>query len=133
MFKRAKQAKQAVAQGAVAQAVIARELEWSKAIRANDVNGINTIQAILAADYTNIDAEANRWTRDDDLAHAPSVAELSDPVFDDVHLYPDAVNGSFAVVTGRDSIKGTNYRWTDTWALIGGQWQCVASQTSRIP
>jgi Domain of unknown function (DUF4440) len=118
-----------------AQDVADREEQWSTAIRAHD---IGTITQILHDKYINTDAEGNVWKKADDLVHAPSVAELSDPAIDpatDVHLYPDPnvpATANFAVVTGSDSIKGTNYRWTDTWVFIDGQWQCVASHTSRI-
>jgi hypothetical protein len=45
------------------------------------------------------------------------------------------------VVTGRAREKGTSkdgkafdrtFLFTDTWALRGGQWQCVASQVTKV-
>ena len=46
-----------------------------------------------------------------------------------------------AVVIGILEMKGRNatgpfvrrYRYTDTWAMIGGRWQCVASQDYLMP
>jgi ketosteroid isomerase-like protein len=52
-----------------------------------------------------------------------------------VQAYGDAV-----VATGISVVKGTfkgkdnsgKYPWTDTWIKRGGQWQCVASHSSKI-
>lgn len=56
----------------------------------------------------------------------------------DMHalVYPDA-----AVVIGILQLKGRGpsgaftrrYRYTDTWVLLDGRWQCVASQDYLIP
>jgi hypothetical protein len=45
------------------------------------------------------------------------------------------------VVVGILQMKGTGpagpftrrYRYTDSWALIGGRWQCIASQDYLMP
>jgi ketosteroid isomerase-like protein len=50
------------------------------------------------------------------------------------------VYGDTAVATGITVVKGTykgkdnsgKYPWTDTWVKRGGQWQCVASHSSKI-
>jgi ketosteroid isomerase-like protein len=52
------------------------------------------------------------------------------------------VYGEVAVVTGKNTIKGTwedierdisgPYRFTDVFVRRDGRWQCVASQASRI-
>jgi ketosteroid isomerase-like protein len=50
------------------------------------------------------------------------------------------VYGDAAVATGISVTKGTSkgkdnsgkYPWTDTWIKKGGQWQCVASHSSKI-
>jgi ketosteroid isomerase-like protein len=50
------------------------------------------------------------------------------------------VFGDAAVVTGRITIKGTykgqsidgSYRYTDVFARKGGQWLCVASQSTML-
>jgi ketosteroid isomerase-like protein len=50
------------------------------------------------------------------------------------------VYGDAAVATGISVSKGTykgkdnsgKYPWTDTWIKKGGQWQCVASHSSKI-
>lgn len=51
-------------------------------------------------------------------------------------VYPNA-----AVVIGVLEMRGRSpsgpfvhrYRYTDTWALIGGRWQCIASQDYLLP
>jgi ketosteroid isomerase-like protein len=48
--------------------------------------------------------------------------------------------GDTAIATGIVVIKGTSKgkdvsgrsQWTDTWIKRGGQWQCVASHSTRI-
>lgn len=50
------------------------------------------------------------------------------------------VYGDTAIAIGIEADKGTDngkdasgrYRWTDTWLRINGQWQCVASHSSKI-
>ena len=50
------------------------------------------------------------------------------------------IYGNAAVVTGVGEIKGTykdqditgRYRFTDTFVKKNGQWQCVATQTTKI-
>ena len=51
------------------------------------------------------------------------------------------VYGDTAIAIGTEIDKGTqngkdasgSYRWTDTWVKIGGQWQCVATQSTTVP
>ena len=57
--------------------------------------------------------------------------------YDDLKVQP---YGDTAIATGIVVIKGTSKgkdvsgrsQWTDTWIKRGGQWQCVASHSTRI-
>jgi ketosteroid isomerase-like protein len=82
---------------------------------------------------------------DGELSDKPKfLADIKDPKFkpSSVTIQDLKVNlfGSTAVVAGIYHTKGTyeskSYdhigRFTDTWVLDGGKWQCVASHTSLL-
>lgn len=78
-----------------------------------------------------------------DLAQNLAEVERGDPAYDvfrnhgqSIRLYGDA-----ALVTGITSIEGrsggqafaADFRFTDTWVRIGGQWKMAASHATRLP
>ncbi|CAN5637483.1 hypothetical protein BH20VER1_BH20VER1_02890 [soil metagenome] len=115
-----------------------RELEnrWLAAIKAKDTAAV---QALLADNYIGVSATGRVVTK------AALLADMKR----DKNSYDTAVNsgltvrvhGDTAVVVGTTRQAGKDaagqafnytYRWTDTWALCGGTWQCVASQSIQV-
>lgn len=116
-----------------------REMEnnWAAATSTHD---IAAVQTLLAGDYVGVTAGGNIVNK------AGLVAELRK----DKNTYESVkntrldvrVHGTTAVVVGTTKQKGKDatgqpfsftYRWTDTWVERDGQWQCVASQSLRLP
>ena len=116
-----------------------RDLEnrWAAATAAHD---IGAVQQLLAGDYIGITASGNIVNK------AGLLAELRR----DKNTYESVANsrldvrvhGTTAVVVGTTKQRGKDakgnafsftYRWTDTWVQRNGVWQCVASQSIRLP
>lgn len=83
--------------------------------------------------------ESGVMTRDAGVAAFTSGADTVTTASNaDMHAY---VYGNAAVVTGVLRMAGRGpvgafdrrYRYTDTWAVVGGRWQCVASQDYLMP
>ena len=120
-----------------AEAII-RELEtrWVASIPKHDPS---VAQEVLADDYAGVSAAGQVMTkralvaqvqRDSDVYDAAKIARMEVRVF-----------GTAAVVIGLSNERGKNsrgqpfaraYRWTDTWLLRDGRWQCVASQSLPV-
>ena len=92
---------------------------------------------LMADDYTYIDDEGIMWTK------AQWVEKMKSGSLAYKSLVSDAdarAYGDTAVVIGQDTIKGQKddrdvsgqYRWTDTWVKLEGQWKIVASHSSKI-
>ena len=116
--------------------VIAMENAWNMAEMHNDAKAVDLL---LAADFVMTTAEgtllnkAQMMASVQDTSYAPEVLQSSDMK---ARLYGDT-----AVVTGSYHEKGVDKgkpwerrgRFTDTWILLGGRWQCVASHFSVKP
>jgi len=126
------------------QQLMDRENQWNQAIlQADPTLRAQTLQDILAEDYTNTDAEGRVWTKQNELANFGSgsyrVRFLEPTEAMNVRVY----GNNFAVVTGADELRADyrsadasgKYRWTDTWFRTDASspWRCVASHSSRIP
>lgn len=109
------------------------ESRWATAIAQHD---LSVPQALLAEDYIGVNSTGRVVNK------STLIAEMKR----DKNTYTSAVNsgltvrvlGDAAVVVGTTKQSGKDasgkpftylYRWTDTWALRNGQWQCVASQS----
>jgi ketosteroid isomerase-like protein len=119
------------------QALVTLENDWSQASIKRDGA---TLQHFYADEYVFTDADGNTSTKAKEIANLTSGAfRLTAYKFEDVKV---RVYGEVAVVTGRNTIKGTwedierdvsgPYRFTDVFVRRNGRWQCVASQSSRI-
>ena len=116
-----------------------RDLEnrWAAATSTHD---IAAVQTLLAGDNVGVTSSGNIVNK------AGLIAELRR----DKNKYESVANarldvrvhGTTAVVVGTTKQRGTDaagkafsytYRWTDTWVERNGQWQCVASQSIRLP
>ena len=113
--------------------LIALENAWNQAQIYRDGEAMNRLVADTFV-YTDWDGTVSN--------KAKFIADSKDPSFHitavsndgvDVYFYPGV-----AVVTGAYHTKGVNKgkpfdhygRFTDTWILSGGQWECVASHTN---
>lgn len=113
------------------------ENRWESAVSSHDSS---VAQAMVASDFmgvywdgkvVNKSALIGMGKKDKDTYKSAVNEKLA------VHSYGPTV----AVVVGTAHEKGTEkdgkafdhvYRFTDTWVDRGGQWQCVASQISRL-
>jgi Domain of unknown function (DUF4440) len=113
--------------------LIALENAWNQAQIHRDGEALSKLTADTFV-YTDWDGTVMNKAKFIADSKDPSVQTTSvsnDGV--DVYFYP-----SVAVVTGAYHTKGVNKgkpfdhygRFTDTWILSGGQWQCVASHTN---
>lgn len=121
--------------GSVEQELLKLEQGWADAIVKADVA---LLDRMLGDDFTYIDGEGILWTKTTYLSVFKSgEAEFSSMVSDEMKV---RVYGDAAVVTGRNTIKGTfrgdehpsQERFTDTWINRDGRWQCVATHSSKV-
>jgi ketosteroid isomerase-like protein len=115
-----------------------RDLEnrWAAATAAHDSA---TVQELLAGDYVGVTATGSIVNKAGLLAQLRRDKNTYESVANsrvDVR-----VHGDTAVVVGTTSQRGKDaagkpfsytFRWTDTWVLRNGRWQCVASHSSRL-
>ena len=115
--------------------LIALENAWNQAQIHRDGEALNKLTADTFV-YTDWDGTVMNKAKFIDDSKDTSVETLSaanEGV--DIYFYPGV-----AVVTGAYNTKGVNKgkpfdhygRFTDTWILSAGQWQCVASHTNLI-
>jgi ketosteroid isomerase-like protein len=113
------------------------EEKWEASIPSHD---FATVQGFIAADFVGVSFQGKFTDKSSMLAEYKK----------DKDTYKSAKNEKLnvknfgpnvTVVTGRAREKGTTkdgkpfdrtFLFTDTWILRGGQWQCVASQISKI-
>jgi ketosteroid isomerase-like protein len=116
--------------------ILALEGIWNRAEQSKDINALSKI---FAANMTYVDTDGSLRTREQFLAKVKSETDPPDQlVTEDVatHAFGDCI-----VVTGMYRGKWTKNgkttvqrgRFTDTWAKIDGNWQCVASQATSMP
>ena len=113
------------------------EEKWEASIPSHD---FATVQGFIAADFVGVSFQGKFTDKSSMLAEYKK----------DKDTYKSAKNEKLnvknfgpnvTVVTGRAREKGTTkdgkpfdrtFLFTDTWMLRGGQWQCVASQVTKI-
>ncbi|HYU45262.1 MAG TPA: nuclear transport factor 2 family protein [Terriglobales bacterium] len=113
--------------------LIALENAWNQAQIHRDGEALNNLTAGTFV-YTDWDGTV--------MNKAKFIADIKDPSVQTTSVANDGVDVYFypgvAVVTGAYRTKGVNKgkpfdhygRFTDTWILSGGQWECVASHTN---
>jgi len=110
--------------------------EWAEAVARRNVGRIDRIEA---EEFVFTDPAGRLWTKQRQLESLKAGdLEIDSFALSDVRarIYVDA-----AVVTFRIEWRGTfrgvdisgPQRMTDTFVKRDGRWQCVASQTTRIP
>ncbi len=116
--------------------VIAMENLWNRAELNNDAPAV---RLLLADDFVMTVAEGTLYNKSQivasvaDKSYRPEALRSSNMV---VHSY-----GTTAVVTGAYYEKGVDKgkpwerrgRFTDTWMILEGRWQCIASHFSVKP
>jgi len=113
--------------------LIALENAWNQAQIHRDGEALNKLTADTFV-YTDWDGTV--------MNKAKFIADIKDPSVQTTSVSNDGVDVYFhpgvAVVTGAYHTKGLNKgkpfdhygRFTDTWILSGGLWECVASHTN---
>ena len=118
---------------AAEQELINIENGWSDAVVKRDGPAL---QRLYADEYLYTDSDGVVRNKTQDIADVTSGrAKIASFVLDDlkVHVY-----GETAVVTGRNTLKGTFegkdisgvYRFTDVFVKRAGRWQAVATQST---
>ncbi len=119
----------------VEQTLMDIEHAWAATSLKNDVK---TLDGILAANWTGTTPEGKVQTRAEPLANVKAGKFTKSEVSD---MKVMVLNPTSAVVTGTWTGVGTDAqgvkvdtseRWTDVFALQGGTWKCVASQSTTI-
>ena len=110
------------------------ERDWADAEKAGDGEKIGRI---VADDWTGVDNDGRKLTKEQLIAHIKSRKDKTESV----ELGPMDVKvlGDAAVVQGSDTEKGTangehtsvEIIWMDVFANRDGKWVCVRSQSAR--
>jgi ketosteroid isomerase-like protein len=117
------------------QTLLQIERDWEQANAKNDVAAL---ERILATEYVNTGSDGRLTTRAERLARGRSGAiKFQSFTIDDYKVH---VIGDTAIVTGRVTAKGIRdgkditgqERFTDTFVRRNGQWQAVATHSSRV-
>jgi ketosteroid isomerase-like protein len=117
---------------AVAKALIGLEHQWQTASKANDGEAL---AKLLADGFVALDADGTTHTKAE-VVERTKKSKLTTNEISDLKV---ATHGDAAVVTGLWTGKGvdgggktidTKERWVDSWAKVGGKWQCVASASA---
>ncbi len=115
-------------------AVAALENQW---LQSQKTNNVDLLIPLLAEKFINTSSEGKVTGKSETVASYKKTKWTS-AENKDVKV---VVYGDTAIATGVYDGKGANdgkpfnvhEQWTDTWIkMAGGQWQCVASQTSPI-
>ncbi len=125
------------ARAEIVQALTALEKQWIDVYVNHD---LSVLERLIADDFVaTLSDGAMRGKREHIAAYPADFALYATVVNSDVKIRVFAPN--VAVATGfytatRRKPEGVEppgrYRWTDTWALRKGVWQCVATQETRI-
>jgi uncharacterized protein (TIGR02246 family) len=116
--------------------ILALEAVWNRAEQSKDINALSKI---FAPNMTYIDSDGSFRTREQFLAHVKAetdppdqlvTEEVATRAFGDCIVVTGVYRGKWTKNGKTNVIRG---RFTDTWAKIDGNWQCVASQATGIP
>ena len=113
------------------------ENEWNNAIFKKDAK---TLDLLYAKEYTYTDPSGKVYDKQQDISEAisPNYKSEAPSVINDINVNS---YGNVAVVKGLYTVKatlngkdisGTN-RFVDVFVMRDGRWQCVSTQSSRLP
>lgn len=110
---------------------------WNKAVFNKDTKALDLL---YAKEYTYIDTEGKVYNRQQDIAEVTSAnyKPEGESILSDVTV--DSF-GNVAIVKGLNSTKATlngkdisgKYRFVDVFVMRDGRWQCVSTQSSKLP
>ena len=128
-------AAQPTSTAAAERALFRLENQWAQAVVKRDSAAISRLVAPRWV-YTDDSGVMNRAEGIKSFTSGPDVVREASNSEMRAIVYPTT-----AVVIGILVMKGRNasgpfvrrYRYTDTWAMIDGRWQCVASQDYLMP
>jgi len=122
--------------GSVESVLMQMERDWAQAYVKMDLTALDRIEA---AELAFTDSQGAVTDKAQDLAETKSgVWKAQSVSADELKV---RVFGNAAVVTGRDTLKGAQYkgkdisgqyRFTDVFVQRDGRWQAVASHSSKI-
>ena len=122
--------------GSVESVLMQMERDWAQAYVKMDLTALDRIEA---AEFAFTDSQGAVTDKAQDLAETKSgVWKAQSVSADELKV---RVFGNAAVVTGRDTLKGAQYkgkdisgqyRFTDVFVQRDGRWQAVASHSSKI-
>jgi ketosteroid isomerase-like protein len=113
------------------------EEKWEASIPAHD---FATVEGFVASDFVGISSQGKFVNKSGVLAEYKKDKDTYKSAKNE-RLNVKSFGPNVTVVTGRAREKGTGkdgkafdrtFLFTDTWMLRNGQWQCVASQISKI-
>ena len=116
-----------------------REMEekWEASIPSHD---FTTVQGFVASDFVGVSSQGKFVDKSGMLAEYKKDKDTYKSAKNE-RLNVKSFGPNVTVVTGRAREKGTGkdakafdrtFLFTDTWILRNGQWQCVASQISKV-
>jgi ketosteroid isomerase-like protein len=115
-------------------AVADLEQQW---LKSQQTNNVDLLKPLLADGFTNTSSEGKVTDK------AQAIAEAKATKFTSVDYTDLKVTafGDTAIAVGGFKGKGTdasgkpfddNERFTDTWKMLNGKWQCIASHQSSV-
>jgi ketosteroid isomerase-like protein len=116
--------------------LIRLERDWDRAFLANDTAFID---GVLAREFVAVYPDGSKGDRAKELANAAAFnLRIDSSTLDDFTIQ---VHGDTAVVWFRRSLVGPSkgerlevtYRYLDVFVRRDGRWQCVASQSLKVP
>jgi ketosteroid isomerase-like protein len=127
----------AQAQDMVEQKVLQLDRDWARAFVKGDVAAVERIEA---ADFVFTGPDGSVTGKAEDLSDLKTGNFKAETIeLDDLKVH---VHGGSAVVTGRSTLKNCKYhgqdvsgqyRFTDVFAKVNGDWHAVASHTTMLP
>jgi len=111
--------------------------KWEASVPSHD---FSTVQGFVASDFVGISSKGKFVDKSSMLADFKKDTDTY-KLAKNEKLNVKAFGPNVMVVTGRAREKGTakdgkafdrTFLFTDTWMNRGGQWQCVASQITKV-
>jgi ketosteroid isomerase-like protein len=121
--------------GADESRILALELAWNQAVQAKDAKAL---EMLIAPEMVYVEIDGTLMNRAEYLGSVASRSVHAEQILCEsmtVHLYgPIAIVSGVYRETGAKSGKPYSHRerFIDTWVLRGGNWFCVASQSTLI-
>jgi ketosteroid isomerase-like protein len=115
--------------------VLTLELAWNHAVQGKDVKAL---AMLIAPEMVYVEIDGTLMNRAEYLASVASRSVHAEQISCEsmtVHVYgPVAIVSGIYRETGAQNGKPYSHRerFTDTWVLRGGNWLCIASQSTLI-